>query len=106
MVCAKVLNKMSAPAVNSVLFQQFDLKLNKISPPSSVTPAKGPVPSLSKFASYALVIMTWPSAEAEATARPEPGSNLTLVTLSLWRGFPRGGSSVYERATQNWRSLL
>ena len=66
-----------------VLFQQFDLNVKRISPLSSVTPANGPVPSVSRVSSYALVIRTFPSQEAEAMTRPAPGSNLTELTLSL-----------------------
>ena len=85
----------------SVLFQTLVLSLNSTVPISSVRPANGPVPaSVSSSSEYALVTMTEPSALAEARARPEPGSKRTHVTEALCKGLPRGGSSVWDRATQ------
>ena len=89
-----------------VLFQQLVLRRKSTVPDSSVTPPKGPLPSTSKSSLKALVMMTEPSADAEATTRPEPGSKRTHITEALCRGLPRGGSSVYERATQKFKAAL
>jgi len=89
-----------------VLFQQFVLMRKSTVPGSLVTPAKGPEPPTSISWLKALVMMTEPSADAEATTRPEPGSKRTHKTEALCRGLPRGGSSVCERATQKFKLVL
>ena len=78
-------------------------------PISSYTLANGPYalesPS-SRSGLYELVMITEPSQDAEATTRPEPGSNRTVLTDALCNGLPRGGSSVCDWATQKLSSTL